>query len=87
MKIENPDNIKINHWYTYCCHLDLYPIETQNELEDIQSQLSSEDYELCPEIWETQKEALLEIRERWQRSGYPKAVSEIDEILSKISQH
>lgn len=85
MKITNPADVQINHWYTYCCHLDLYPI-TEVELKDIQNQLSDDDAELIPEVWATKREALLEIRRRWIKSNEFISVAEIDDMLSEIPQ-
>lgn len=79
MKKENPDDLKIGHWYTYCCHLDLFQILDQEELEDIRERLS-DDEPPRPEVWETRQEALLKIRTRWQD---PEVLAEIDELLTQ----
>lgn len=58
------NDIKIGMWYTYCCHLDLKQIETQDELENVVDSIGSN--ELEAEVWLTREEALLGIRSRWK---------------------
>lgn len=84
MKIEHPEDIKIGHWWSICCHLDLYEIQNQSDLTDVQemvqSNLTDDDWPHV-DIWEAQGEALLEIRSRWRDS---EVITEIDMMLAKI---
>lgn len=85
--------IKIGNWYTYCCQKDLAQIETQEEIEQIM-QLISDDFGV--DIYETQLEALQDIRESWVRSlalnggsnpeDYQSEIDECDEMLRGLTK-
>lgn len=85
MKITNPDDIKIGHWYTICCHLDMDQIKNDNDLEYAKEHAVEWFIEEEPpaiHIWETQLEALLEIRKGWRDS---EVIAEIDELIAGIT--
>jgi len=82
MKINDSKNVKIGCWWTTCCHLDLCEIKTQVELDDFLEWSASWFENKEPphiEVWETQREALLEIRTRWHDLD---TIAEIDAILA-----
>lgn len=77
MKITKPEDIKIGQFFTCCCHLDLAEIETKEDvLSLVEDMGDDQDYE----IWDTKKNALLDIREGWNT---PEEINEIDEMLTK----
>ncbi len=81
MKITNPQDVKIGHWYTLCCHMDLAIIETQSNLDNVLHEFLDFKDPIV-EVWETQREALLEIRVGW--GDYPNIQAEIDEMIASI---
>lgn len=84
MKTTDINDIKIGQWWTICCHLDLEEIKTDKDLEDVKEMAHNawieEDFPKI-DIWETQLEALLEIRKGWRD---PKVIAEIDELIAGI---
>ena len=59
MRIKEPILVKIGMWATQCCHRDLYQISTDTEIENI---LEDWDDGVSHDVWETKREALLDIR-------------------------
>ena len=59
-RITNPHNIKIGHYYSYCCELDLYKIESESDINDLVDDMN-DDYGLIPRIWDTKESALKEL--------------------------
>lgn len=80
--------VKIGNWYTYCCQKDLAKIETQEDVDSI-NDLIADDFGV--DIYETQLEALQDIRESWVRSlalnggsnpeNYQNEIDECDEMI------
>jgi hypothetical protein len=60
-RITNPDEVKIGHWYTFCCEEDLTQIDNDEELETVKEDLQDE----IDSVWETKEEALAEIKSWW----------------------
>jgi hypothetical protein len=81
-------NLRMGAWAAMCCHLDLYEITDEEELEHIREQLT--DPTVTREgwmVWATRREALEEMR-----SGYDddppsdavrEIVAEIDAMLAE----
>ena len=78
MVIEKSEDVKIGQWYTMCCHKDLDMIKTQQEIQEVKGMIGEYD---TLEIWETEKEALLSIREMWDSKD---EIKEIDDRLERI---
>ena len=85
--ITNPDLVRVGYYATFCCHLDLFRIENEEELKDVQEDLqmweSGEDRTLRRYVWPTYREALLEIRLRFLPND-KEPLSEIDALLAEI---
>jgi hypothetical protein len=61
-RITNPIELKIGHWYTFCCERDLTQIASEEELEEVRNDLLEDGMN---KVWETKEEALLEIKSWW----------------------
>lgn len=62
----NPQDIRIGHWATLCCHLDMEEIATSDTLTEIQEGIA----EGIPwRVWPTRKEALLAIAQHWPENS------------------
>jgi hypothetical protein len=59
MSITNPDKIKIGMYATFCCHLDLYEIKNQDQIERI---LDDWDENISHEVFPTKHIALKELK-------------------------
>ena len=81
--ITDPDLVKVGYYSTPCCYLDLYRIEDEGELEDVQDDLrmwnSGEDRTLRRKVWPTRREALLAIRPQFLHDE--ESLAEIDVML------
>lgn len=85
--------VKIGNWYTYCCQKDLAQIETQEDIDNI-NDLIADDFGV--DIYETQLEALQDIRESWVRSlalnggsdpeNYQSEIDDCDEMLRGLTK-
>jgi len=80
MKIKNPKQIKIGLWASQCCHCDLHQISTDTEIETI---LEDWDDGVDYDVWETKREALLEIRKGFDDK---KELLIIDKMLADIKE-
>ena len=60
-KISNPEDLKIGHWYTFCCEEDLTEITSEDQLKDARADLE----DCIGDAWETKEEALTEIDLWW----------------------
>lgn len=80
MKLVDASQLVIGHWATICCHLDLVQIESQDDIDYFSSFI---DDEISAEIWQTRKEALIEIRSHFNPDiGLnDEAIAEIDRLL------
>jgi len=78
---KDKEKIQIGYWWTYCCHLDLEEIKTEEDLQNIREQLEDDEPPM-PGIWPTKLKALQEIRTRW---GYYPDIqeNEIDPMISR----
>jgi len=85
MKILNPENIKISQWGTICCERELEPILNQEDINFIIG-MWDDTGKSSYEVWETKKEALLDIKSRHNLSDdYGKiAIMDIDEMLKEL---
>lgn len=68
-RIEKPEDIKKGHWASYCCHLDLWQIETDEELhrakESLYAWITNTDgpfYGGSFDVWPTKRDALVDLR-------------------------
>ena len=80
MNAAHQTDAKIGHWHSICCHCDLLEIADERDTEWIKAQRS---YGINVSVWETQREALLEIR-----AGTLSATSlaEIDGMLTDLGE-
>ena len=83
MKIVNPEDVKVGHWYTGCCHRDLVQILTQADLEEVIDIITDGDGETV-DIWDSQIEALQQIRQWMVNSSQESDVAEIDMMLKEL---
>jgi len=62
-RIRKPSDIKVGHWYYFCCELDLYQIKDEQELDDVRSTPLDfdEDSPFYHRVFETREEALADI--------------------------
>ena len=60
MQIKDITQVKIGMWASQCCQCDLHQISTDAEIETI---LEDWDEGISYDVWETKREALLDIRE------------------------
>ncbi|KKM63639.1 hypothetical protein LCGC14_1509420 [marine sediment metagenome] len=79
------DDLLVSRWATFCCHLDLFQIKNEQDVEYYMKHLHPDSVEnLGPvHVWDTQKEALEDIRTWWNPENYGAAdvIAEIDERL------
>lgn len=68
---------KIGRWYSICCHCDLRDVADESDIEWIKAQRG---YGCNVSVWETRREALLEIREGTQDAA---SLAEIDTMLAE----
>ena len=73
------EDVKLGMWYSICCHKDLYKIKNESDMKEVQDMVGEYD---TLEIWDTEKEALLDIRKTWGDSK--EELAEIDERLAKL---
>jgi len=85
MKILNREDIKIGQWGTICCERELERILNQEDI-DFVIGMWDDTGEHSYEVWESQKEALITIRSRYDPSDeYGKiAIADIDEMLMEL---
>ena len=59
MRIRNFEDVKVGHWFTYCCDKDLKQIETDDELSEVQTDLKyPEDEGMNVTVWTTKEAAM-----------------------------
>jgi len=63
MKITSPHDLRIGHWATLCCHLDLFQVLTEEKLQEIRLDWAEDG--IPWEAWETEPEALAAIALTW----------------------
>lgn len=91
---EYPENeIKIGNWYTFCCQKDLQIIESEDDIELIKEWIADG---VDVGVYESQRQALLDIREAWVRSkqlygklnpeNYEQEIKECDEMIRKTEE-
>ena len=88
-----PGEIQIGYWYTYCCHLDLEEIKTEEDLQDIRQEIE-DDEPLLPHVWPTKLEALQEMRQWWingqkqmsDKSMNQTSIDEIDLMIKELDK-
>jgi len=76
--VKVPTEIKIGMWATNCCHRDLYQIETQEQIDII---IDDWDEGISHDVYYTKRQALSEIRKRWDD---PAEIAMIDEMLNNL---
>lgn len=81
-RITRPEDVKLGQWYTMCCHLDLYEVEDDDDVQFIRDDMLEEDEreKLGVMAWETRREALLDLREFSGEEGE----AEIDALLAQL---
>lgn len=66
-EVKDPDKVRMGYFYSYCCEQDLTPIESEEELEQVQHQMREDRAEQVVEgewagtglrVWESMEEAL-----------------------------
>jgi hypothetical protein len=70
---------EIGKWYTRCCYLDLEQIKNNEELVEVLKDLLEYEDALIVGIWDTELEALKEIR-TWFSDK--QSLGEIDDLIS-----
>lgn len=58
-RIKNPHAVTVGCWYSYCCELDLFQIETEAGRQCAFEDLLDEDIHLS--IWHTREDALSDL--------------------------
>jgi hypothetical protein len=76
--------VRIGAWYTYCCHLDLEMISTQEDVESLLISLDDVDDPPHPEIWPSEEAALEDMLKRWDSAG--EEYRKIQQRLQEISE-
>jgi hypothetical protein len=69
---------QIGMWATQCCHRDLYQIESQDQIDII---LDDWDEGISHDVYFSKKEALIEIRKRWDD---PNEIAMINKMLEGL---
>ena len=80
MNTAHQTDAKIGHWRSICCHCDLLEIADESDIEWVEAQRS---YNLTVNVWQTQREALLEIRAGTQDVA---SLAEIGEMLAGLGE-
>ena len=79
-RITKRSEVLVGMWATSCCHLDLYQIESQDQIDLI---FDNWEEGVSHDVWRTKKEALLDIREGWDE---PDEIAMIDEMLKDLRE-
>ena len=81
------EELSIGNWATFCCHLDLFEIENEQDVEYYVTRLHPDSIaSLGPvHVWNTEKQALEDLRTWWNPENYgaADAIAEIDERLAE----
>lgn len=88
MKVTKSDDLAIGKWVTKCCELDLTQIENEQELSDFLEYIEFSEPPFLLEVWDTKREALLEIRARYRPdiADNNDAISGIDAMLVNMEE-
>lgn len=65
MSNRDPNKVKIGHWQSMCCELDLFPIVNEDDLSlaihYLQEAIDNPTEDVGMHTWETKEEALAEL--------------------------
>jgi hypothetical protein len=80
VKITDTKQLKKGLWASGCCYRDLYQIATDDQIQII---IEDWDEGISHDVWETKREALLDIRKEFDD---PRDLASIDSMIAHIDE-